>query len=62
MTDADLQQLAADLGRAPGPASAAARALAARGERVLPLVLAALDDPGRRIAASLALARIAAPS
>lgn len=58
----DLEHLAADLGRAPPVASVAARALAAHGERALPLVLAALEDPVRRTAAALALGRIGAPS
>lgn len=60
--DDDLEQLAADLGCAPAVASVAARALAAHGERALPLVLAALEDPRRRTAAALALGRIGAPS
>lgn len=58
----DLDQLAAELAGPPGPASKAAVALAAHGERALPVVLAALDDPSRRIAAAVALGRIGAAS
>jgi HEAT repeat protein len=60
--EATLEALASSLGGAPGPASKAALALAAYGERAIPLVLAALDDPSRRVAAAVALGRIGAAS
>lgn len=48
------------LGRSPPVSAAAAYALGSHGAKAVPLALAALDDPGRKAAAALALARIGA--